>query len=202
MNTKPEPIPDQGQSSIEKTAFLVAEVGFLSALGFWGGPAWVGIAVPVILVEIFCGSQTRSLGMLMPAGLWLVLCRFTGNRELFFPYAMYVTAFVVSRLWEKPHCGICGWTFQWMPISFNPLVSGREHSVLLLREPSQLELSLLWVCSVGKDEPWLVPMCWFDSRFAVGVCRSCLVIVNYLLPAAQYPAEGKDEANYCRQDDP
>ena len=101
MNTKPEPIPDQGQSSIEKTAFLVAEVGFLSALGFWGGPAWVGIAVPVILVEIFCGSQTRSLGMLMPAGLWLVLCRFTGNRELFFPYAMYVTAFVVSRLWEK-----------------------------------------------------------------------------------------------------
>ncbi len=101
MNTKPEPIRHQGQSSVEKTTFLVTEVGFLSALGFWGGPAWVGMVVPVILVEIFCGSQTRSLGMLMPAGLWLVLCRFTGNRELFFPYAMYVAAFVVSRLWER-----------------------------------------------------------------------------------------------------
>lgn len=101
MNTEPEPIPHQGQSSVEKTTFLVTEVGFLSGLGFWGGPAWVCIFVPVLLVEIFCGSQTRSLGMLMPAGLWLVLCRFTGNRELFFPYAMYVMAFMMSRLWER-----------------------------------------------------------------------------------------------------
>ena len=37
----------------------------------------------------------------MPAGLWLVFYRFTGNRELFFPYAMYVAAFVISRIWDK-----------------------------------------------------------------------------------------------------
>ncbi len=101
MNIKPEPLPRQGQSPVEKTTFLLTEVGFLSALGVWGGPAWVGIIVPGILVEIYSGSKMCSLGMLMPAGLWLLLCRFTGNREFFFPYAMYVTAFVVSRLWEK-----------------------------------------------------------------------------------------------------
>jgi hypothetical protein len=39
--------------------------------------------------------------MLMPAAIWLGLCTLTGNRELFFPYAMYVMAFMVSRLWER-----------------------------------------------------------------------------------------------------
>ena len=101
MNTKPETTPHPRCFSIDKIAFLATEVGFLSALGLWGGAAWVGVAVPPILVEIYSGSQPRSLGMLMPAGLWLILCRFTGNGELFFPYAMYLAAFMISRIWDK-----------------------------------------------------------------------------------------------------
>ena len=101
MNTTSEQIQFQRQPYVEKVAFLVTEVGFLSALAIWGGPAWVGVVVPAIFIEIYCGSQLRSLGMLIPAGIWLVLCTLTGNRELFFPYAMYVMAFMVIRLWKR-----------------------------------------------------------------------------------------------------
>ena len=101
MDINPESTPHQRQSSVEKVAFLATEFGFLSVLGFLGGAAWVGVAVPAILVEIYCGSHPRSLATLMPAGLWLVFYRFTGNLELFFPYAMYVAAFVISRIWDK-----------------------------------------------------------------------------------------------------
>jgi hypothetical protein len=101
MNTKPEKISPQRQISGEKLAFLITEAGFLVALAVWGGPAWVVVILPAIFVEIYSGSQLHSLGMLMPAAIWLGLCTLTGNRELFFPYAMYVMAFMVSRLWER-----------------------------------------------------------------------------------------------------
>ena len=98
MNTKPEKIAFQRQFSGEKLVFLITEVGFLVVLAVWGGPAWVGVVVPAIFVEIYSGSQLHSLGMLMPAAIWLGLCTLTGNRELFFPYAMYVMAFMVLSL--------------------------------------------------------------------------------------------------------
>ena len=84
-----------------KTGFLLLEGVFLLGLAFWGGPVWISIVVPALLIEVYCGSQLHSLGMLIPCSAWLVLSNVTGNRELYFPFAMYVMAFMVSRLWEK-----------------------------------------------------------------------------------------------------
>ena len=152
MDINPESTPHQRQSSVEKVAFLAAEFGFLSVLGSWGA-AWVGVAVPAILVEIYCGSHPRSLATLMPAGLWLVFSRFTGNRELFFPYAMYVAAFVIQpNLGQKP----LPWQLQrglLVDACFSPFVGSRTQPRVYFwsRALSLLELSLLRACFVGMD---------------------------------------------------
>ncbi len=133
MNTNSEQALHQRQPSFEKTAFLITEVGFLSALAVLGGPAWVGVVVPAIFVEVYCGSQLRSLGMLMPAGIWLMLCTLTGNRELFFPFAMYVMAFMVSRLWERgPGVAAMGGFFCGILFLFIRWLQSATTSVLLV----------------------------------------------------------------------
>ena len=61
--------------------------------------------------------------MLIPCSVWLVLANVTGNRELYFPFAMYVMAFMVSRLWQKGRgvavlggilCGVFFLTIRWL----------------------------------------------------------------------------------------
>ncbi len=107
----------------QKTGFLLLEGVFLLGVAFWGGPFWISIVVPALLVEVYCGSQLHSLGMLIPSSVWLVLASVTGNRELYFPFAMYVMAFVVSRLWQKGRgvailggflCGFFFLTIRWL----------------------------------------------------------------------------------------
>ncbi len=158
MNTTSEQTPRQRQPSVEKAAFLVTEVGFLSALAVWGGPAWVGVAVPAIFIEIYCGSQLRSLGMLIPAGIWFVLCTLTGNRELFFPYAMYVMAFMVIRLWERGRgaaimgglsCGCLFLFIRWL--------QNATMSVLLVEGvvAAAIVLALSVFCWLGLNRGWM-----------------------------------------------
>ena len=107
----------------QKTGFLLLEGVFLLGVAFWGGPVWISIVVPALLVEVYCGSQLQSLGMLIPCSVWLVLANVTGNRELYFPFSMYVMAFAVSRLWQKGRgvaglggflCGFFFLTMRWL----------------------------------------------------------------------------------------
>jgi hypothetical protein len=128
MNTTSEQTPCQRQPSVEKAAFLVTEIGFLSALAVWGGPAWVGVVVPAIFIEIYCGSQLRSLGMLMPAGIWLVLCTLTGNRELFFPLC-HVRHGIHgdSTMGEEPKYRNHWGAFRWSIVSLHSVAPKCDH---------------------------------------------------------------------------
>ena len=158
MNTTSEQTPRQRQHSVEKVAFLVTEVGFLSALAVWGGPAWVGVVVPAIFIEIYCGSQLRSLGMLIPAGIWLVLCTLTGNRELFFPYAMYVTAFMVLRLWKRGQStAIMGGLFCGGLFLFIRWLQNATTNVLLVEGVVAvgIVLALSVFCWLGLNRGWM-----------------------------------------------
>ena len=158
MNTTSEQTPRQRQPSVEKVAFLVTEVGFLSALAVWGGPAWVGVVVPAIFIEFYCGSQLRSLGMLIPAGIWLVLCTLTGNRELFFPYAMYVMAFMVLRLWKRGQStAIMGGLFCGGLFLFIRWLQNATMNVLLVEGVVAvgIVLALSVFCWLGLNRGWM-----------------------------------------------
>lgn len=141
----------------QKTGFLLLEGVFLLGLAFWGGPVWVSIVVPALLIEVYCGSQLHSLGMLIPCSTWLVFANVTGNRELYFPFAMYGMAFMVSRLWEKGRgvavlggflCGVFFLTIRWL----------QQASMSVLLVEGVVAASILFVLclyySQGLDRGW------------------------------------------------
>lgn len=89
------PMPQRGPSSV---AFVVTELGLLAAAAVFGGPAWTGMTVLACLAEVGAGSQLWGLLTFVPAFGWLAAAVLTGNRELFFPFAMAVAAFLAGRL--------------------------------------------------------------------------------------------------------
>jgi hypothetical protein len=89
------PMQQRGPSSV---AFVVMELGLLAAAAFFGGPAWTGMTVLACLAEVGAGSQLWGLLTFVPAFGWLAAAVLTENRELFFPFAMAVAAFLAGRL--------------------------------------------------------------------------------------------------------
>jgi hypothetical protein len=69
-------------------AFIVVEIGLLAVTHVVGGPAWVAVAAVACLAHVAFDVRGRSLAAALPALVWLAASRMTGNRELFFPYAM------------------------------------------------------------------------------------------------------------------
>ena len=141
----------------QKTGFLLLEGVFLLGIAFWGGPVWISIVVPALLVEVYCGSQLHSLGMLIPCSAWLVCANVTGNRELYFPFAMYVMAFMVSRLWPKGRgvavlggilCGVFFLAIRWLQQA--------STSVLLVEGivAAGILVVLCVYCRQGLDRGW------------------------------------------------
>lgn len=79
---------------MQSFAFLLLEMLFLAAAHWLGGPPWTAVAAVAVVVQAFVRPEPGRLLMVLPAVAWLALFRLTGNRELFFPYAMALAAFV------------------------------------------------------------------------------------------------------------
>jgi hypothetical protein len=79
---------------VSSLLFVVFEMLFLAAAHWLGGPPWTALGAVAVVVQAMVSPQASRLLLLVPAVTWLVLFRITGNRELFFPYAMALTAFV------------------------------------------------------------------------------------------------------------
>lgn len=62
-----------------------------------GGPPWVALGVVACIAQVMADFRLRPLLGIVPALGWLVASHATGNRELFFPYAMYLAAHVASQ---------------------------------------------------------------------------------------------------------
>jgi len=82
-------------------AFLAAEAGLIVTAAMVGGPAWTGLVVLALLAEVVAGSHLAGLAWLLPAFGWLAAARFTANRELFFPFAITLAAFMACRLRQR-----------------------------------------------------------------------------------------------------
>jgi hypothetical protein len=78
--------------------FIAVELLFLAAAHAYGGPAWVVIGVLAFCGQAAAGVRLAPLAILVPALGWLALSRGTGNRELFFPYCMYLASHVAVAL--------------------------------------------------------------------------------------------------------
>ena len=76
---------------------LLLEVAFLAATHVAGGPPWTVVAALAFAVfGLGSGGEPdrrrELLWLILPALGWLAAFRLTGNRELFFPFAMYLAA--------------------------------------------------------------------------------------------------------------
>ncbi len=87
--------PDVGWGSA--TAFMIAELAFLAGAHFLGGPPWVALGVLAMVGQVAADFRLQPLVGLLPAGFWIVAHASTGNRELFFPYAMALAAHLAGQ---------------------------------------------------------------------------------------------------------
>lgn len=74
--------------------FLGVELILLAAAHVYGGPPWTLLMMLAMLAQVAVGVRLAPLALLAPSLAWLVTFRATGNRELFFPFAMHLATFV------------------------------------------------------------------------------------------------------------
>jgi hypothetical protein len=96
-----------------RLSFIVVEVLFLAITHMYGGPPWAIVGMVAFIAQIvtqtFNGFRTDALALVVPSLLWLAFFRGTGNRELFFPYTMYLASGVAVRAAERsPWLGLGG----------------------------------------------------------------------------------------------
>jgi len=96
-----------------RLSFIVVEVVFLAIAHVFGGPAWASVGmvayIAQILTQVFSGIRPESLLLVVPSLIWLALFYATGNRELFFPYTMFLATGVAVRAAERtPWLGVLG----------------------------------------------------------------------------------------------
>ena len=58
-----------------------------------------GIGAIAVVAQTLGGIRIESLALMVPSLAWLALSHATGNRELFFPYTMYLASCVA--LWDS-----------------------------------------------------------------------------------------------------
>ena len=78
-------------------AFIAVELGFLAAAHLLGGPPWVAIGVLTLAGQVAADFRLKPLVGLLPAACWLAAHELTGNRELFFPYAMALATHLAGQ---------------------------------------------------------------------------------------------------------
>ena len=79
--------------------FIIVELLFLAITHFCGGPPWTVIGAIAVVAQTRGGVRIDSLALVVPSLAWLALSHATGNRELFFPYTMYLASCVA--LWDS-----------------------------------------------------------------------------------------------------
>lgn len=85
-------------ATISRVGFIIGEILFLAVVQVWGGPPWTLVGVVAFVLLAFSRPQVGVLAAVAPSLIWLGLAQATGNRELFFPFAMHLAAVVVCRL--------------------------------------------------------------------------------------------------------
>ncbi len=82
--------------------FTVTALFLLAVTFLLGGLPWAIVGLTALYAQAMNNTGVAAtLGNLAPSLLWLALFRLTENRELFFPYTMYLAASVALLLAGK-----------------------------------------------------------------------------------------------------
>ena len=80
---------------------IIVELIFLAGAHCFGGPPWAVIGAVAVVLLALGGIRIESLALMVPSLAWLGLSHTTGNRELFFPYTMYLASCVTLRATDR-----------------------------------------------------------------------------------------------------
>ncbi|MFM8415610.1 MAG: GNAT family N-acetyltransferase [Planctomycetota bacterium] len=78
--------------------FIALELSFLAAAHFLGGPPWVALGVLAVIGQVAADFRLGPLVGLLPAAGWMAAHHLSGNRELFFPYAMAIAVHLAGQV--------------------------------------------------------------------------------------------------------
>jgi hypothetical protein len=82
---------------MSNVVFIIVELLFLAVTHVFGGPTWTVIGAIAIVAQTLGGVRIASLALMVPSLAWLAISHATGNRELFFPYTMYLASCMAIR---------------------------------------------------------------------------------------------------------
>ncbi len=83
-------------------AFIAVELVFLALAHQLGGPWWTVLGGVACVVQMTGGVVASTLAPLFPALAWALAARVTGNRELYFPFAMHLAAATITAIPHPP----------------------------------------------------------------------------------------------------
>lgn len=83
--------------SVSLLVFLVGETVLLAVAQAVGGTPWTLVALATLIPLGFLRPDTVTIALAAPCLAWPVAVQATGNRELFFPFAMQLAAVAVCR---------------------------------------------------------------------------------------------------------
>jgi len=92
------PDDDSPTTKLSLLLFVSAALAVFFTALFAGGQPWAVILLLILVVHAFTDRRLAGLAVVVPAFGWLALFRLTGNRELFFPFSMYLAAHVTLLL--------------------------------------------------------------------------------------------------------
>lgn len=78
--------------------FLLLESAFLAATLLLGGPPWTFLATVAVVALTIGDFRPAALLAACPAVVWPALSYASGDRRLFFPFAMHLAAFLIADL--------------------------------------------------------------------------------------------------------
>ena len=134
--------------------FLGIELLFLAATHLYGGPPWTLLGMVAFFAQIAVDFRLRPLALLVPSLAWLALFHATGNRELFFPIAMYLATYVDLLLAARnPGLGYLGGgtlVAAYMVIRVLQAASAKVLAVELVVAVSILALALVAHALIGR----------------------------------------------------
>lgn len=143
--------------------FIAVQMAFLAAAHALGGPPWVGLGVLAFLGQIMADFRLASLARLTPALVWAGAHALTGNRELFFPYAVYLAAHLAVEFMSFGFARAAVAAGGMMMVFLLIRIAQRATLSVLAVElavTSAILAAALVVIQQGRDRPemrWLIP---------------------------------------------
>lgn len=108
-SSSPHRGPSAPESPLAACVLIVVELVLLAVAQFGGGTPWTVLVALALVAESAGGLTVRGLARIGCGLVWIAAFRMTGNRELFFPFAMYLAAHVGIGVARRfPPLGVLG----------------------------------------------------------------------------------------------